>query len=454
MHLLLEDTWAGLDVFVLQLVVVLLTLLASTSIALSGMAMWALSHLVDPIALMAIPDPSSRRGGEDTLLTDSTTLGPSSPSAAAAAGGQSSYSSAALLSSLEASDESIAFADAQRMAEEAEIDEDGNIQSKKNVASPRADQQQPQQQNQAVVVNVQPIPHQRSGARVTSPRDVSASSSMLLSPRDRSLEAALDSNSSPGTMDDADNVLSSYFNLAFLVVILYFGFASSLLHLGEGLSEYVHTHALERGLSSHRPRGELHLSSGESAVEFDLDPEVVAETVRLQLAAYLTVMAILALFTTKLMMFTLVGVWGIQKRPSGRQQYQRLTPQSYMVSAFVVGIGGCVLIACGVYTAHHQTFVPLTHMEIVMMSAVGWNMMGAAIAAMVRFYLWYEREATQAAVAHVHCACNLVHSALFGSSFRACLLLYACTVGLPRSLPPVVWLISCIWRVCRSCLWC
>jgi hypothetical protein len=285
---------------VLQLVVWILIVLACGGLLLALMGLWMVTYLVEAASLLGVPSQEStrlrrpaRHADEETLLTDSAT----SPGSDQTMITQHDESIIAVSEEKEEANEaSLGLRDALR-------DHDALQPTATPVASFAVQVQQ-------VQVNEVRSLNSNGGSKPSSSRTSKPPSSAL-----------------------PDNVLSAYFNLSVLLLILYFGFSLLLLAQRQQVADYVHTHALTHGIAPIRHSHGIH-HYGTPRVEGEVeDPESVADVLKTQLGAYLAVMGVCALFSSKLMTFGTLATWIIQRRKPATQQ-------AYIMTQLITGVSG------------------------------------------------------------------------------------------------------------------
>lgn len=432
-HLLLEDTWSGLEVFVLDLVVWLLIFLAFSGIALSLLGMWIISSLVEAPTLLGLPTKEelkreqarqyarrrrNHRSEAKTLLTDAPSTSPTAAPAAvpdallAAAstdesilsisgGGaeedeESKESDAAdpsrgLRAALRDPDAPLAAASPRASRAAAAAAAQASPKSKQSSSKADAlssdddasepDAQEESEEKQSFTVQVQQVVVSRGDA--LPGRSLNSDSSSSVRPVTSSSTGS--TPHSPSLLDlerptPSDNILSAYLNMSVLLFILYFGFSLLLLAQRGQVAAYVHTHALIRGITPTRHSHGIHHNFGVTRNQGEPeDPADAADVLKTQLSAYLAVMGVCALFSSKLLTVTSVATWIIQRK-------QPPTQQAYLTSHLTTGLCGCILLSLRIYIEHHQTFVPLHAGEIGTLGWVGSLLLLSCFVGLGRFY--------------------------------------------------------------------
>ena len=409
-HLFLEDTWSGLEVFVLDLVVWLLTFLAIGGVAMAFMGLWIVTHLIDAGELLGLnsnehghattkrierasrhhADQSSQAARVSANAEEPTTLLTDAPVTTAADQQRSTLSrhdESILSASLVHEDDEHASADADDSKEvsasaglrAALLSDSDNVASSFSSSSSSSLPSGPS----SVTVQVQPVLVSDSSLSLNGDSESVVSSHHVVV-----VPTTSPSTSEESKLDLAsyDNILSAYLNFSVVLVIFYFGFSLLLLAQRGQVADYVHTHALMHGIVPVRHAHGVHYNHGivrRADGELE-DPTQAADVLKTQLSAYLAVMGIFALFSSKLSSLAGVAMWIIQQK--------RLpTQQAYLTSHLTIGMWGCILLSLHIYIAHHQTFVPIQTAEIEWMGVVGMCLIAAAVGGIWRFYQWTPR---------------------------------------------------------------
>jgi len=391
-HLLMDERWAGVDVMVLKLVVSVVTALCAAAILLSMTGMWTLARMVDPRALLGqrVAEANRRkrrkmrRDDESvTLLTDEAATHPSDPQQQRrdTATSNKPYSSDAILNEIaRLNDESIAPEDYHHAAQMAKQIRDGNDNEHEEYTHKNEGKDRNAGTDGSLTVNVQQAavaPDDNASTRSQSRRSSTASTTTTLPPI-----APIYASST------SDHALSMYFYLSVLLIIVYGAFSILLLAQRGQVADYIHTHSVStRGsISTRRSRvrayggirvGELNepdLSSVDVAGE--------AEMMKLRLSAMLAVIGLMAAVSTKLLACGMVGAWKLNIN-------RRLTAQGYIIAHLVTGLSSALLLSLGVYTSHHQTFVPLTSGEIQCMCGTGVMLLFTTFVGLMRIVTWH-----------------------------------------------------------------
>lgn len=386
-HLLLDDTWSTLNVFVLQMLVYVLIALAVCGLVLAVLGLWVVAFLVEAHTLLGLPPPPKlmvpqRKARKDTSGADEENSGPLLTDAA--------MSPATVgASTVTLSHDDSIVADVH--------EEDATFALRAALRDPDVSPPPPAVSAPVAtssVVNVQHVQVQVHQGR--SLNSEGAGSAVINS------ASAYGSHPTPtiaayATNALADSILSSYLNHSVLLLILFFGFAVLLLAMRQQVADYVHSSALSFGIApSHHAHGIHHnfgVSPAEGSDEVE-DPEQAALALRTQLAAYLAVMGVCAIFSSKLMSFGTIAAWQIQRQ-------RPFTQQAYLLSHLTTGFFGCVLISIRVYILHHQTFVPVHAGELDWLGVVGSLVLVASFAGLARFYAWTPRVQLRVRSAHM-----------------------------------------------------
>lgn len=339
-HLLLADSFTGLNVFVLNLVVWILIILALCGLSTSLLGLWIVTHMIGAAELLGIEsDPSSnqrnkRRGDEETsrgrqrreetttLLTD----GPSTATADTTTAHDESILSASIVQVDDDEECGVATND------EPALDPSSGIRavlrdSESAPSSSVVDVGDAGAINSFSSVTVHPVQVHESRSLNSTGANVPVVSSM-------GTHTAHATTMSFGSNPTYDNVLSAYLNMSVLQLILYFGFSLLLLAQRGQVADYVHSHALMHGISPIRHSHGIHSNFGRASSgglgDMD-DPTAAADVLRTQLGAYLAVMGVCALFSSKLMSLTTFASWIIQR-------HKPPTQQAYLTAHLTTGV--------------------------------------------------------------------------------------------------------------------
>jgi hypothetical protein len=381
-HLLLDETWSNLNVFVLQLLVYVLIGLALCGLVIAVLGLWVVAFLVEAHTLLGLPPPPQpmvpqRKARKETVGSDEENAGPLLTDAAL------SPSSIAGTVPASSNDESI-------LAATDDGDEHDSTQGLR--AALRDPDASPLPALSPVSVHVQQVQVSQAptlGRSLNNEATSSVINSASTGSRPTSPNAAYANSSLP------DTILSAYLNHSVLLLILYFGFAVLLLAQRTQVAEYIHATAMTYGIVPARHAHGPHHNYGVTPGPDDLgDPEQAALALRTQLAAYLAVMGVCAIFSSKLMSVGTIAAWQIQRR-------RPFTQQAYLLSHLTTGFFGCVLISIRVYILHHQTFVPVHTGEIDWLGVVGSLVVMASFAGVAKFYAWTPRVVPMMRLVHM-----------------------------------------------------